>query len=348
MKLLTLLFVIASLTCTAEESSLVAPATQGSLIVHNRILAKINGKTISVLDVMKKMEVFFARNYPQYASSPTARYQFFSSQWRNSLAEMIDRELIVADAEAKGIKIKDGDLREAIQERFGPNLMQTFDKLGITYEEAKAMTETDMIVERMNWFRVTAKVFQNVHPQNIKEAYKEYQLTHPPKEEWTYQVLSLRGEDREKIAAFAQRAEAVLRRGSTSFAAVEDELKQEEENPAVAVTVSQEQHADDKTISAAHKEVLATLKPGSYSQPIAQVSRFDNSTVYRIFYLKEHVHVETPPFEKMSEKLYQGLLDEKLTKENAEYLNKLRKRFNYDEKYLSEMIPADFEPFALH
>ena len=32
-----------------------------NIIVHNRILAKVNGKTISVIDVMKKMDLFLQR-----------------------------------------------------------------------------------------------------------------------------------------------------------------------------------------------------------------------------------------------------------------------------------------------
>src|SRR6202034_4472157 len=39
------------------------------IVIYNRILAKVNGKTISVIDVMKKMDLFLQRYYPNYAQS---------------------------------------------------------------------------------------------------------------------------------------------------------------------------------------------------------------------------------------------------------------------------------------
>ena len=39
------------------------------LVVNNQILAKVNGKPISVIDIMKKMDLLFYRRFPQYTSS---------------------------------------------------------------------------------------------------------------------------------------------------------------------------------------------------------------------------------------------------------------------------------------
>src|SRR5579862_2792928 len=69
------------------------------LIVFNRILTKVNEKTISVVDVMKRMDMFLQRHYPHLVNSKVARYQFYSSQWRDYLTQMIDQELMIADAE---------------------------------------------------------------------------------------------------------------------------------------------------------------------------------------------------------------------------------------------------------
>ena len=87
------------------------------LVVNNRILAKVNDKTISVLDVMKKMDVFLTRYYPHLSDSTTARYQYFSSQWKDVLSQMIDNELMLADAEKLELKVTDAEVRETIIER---------------------------------------------------------------------------------------------------------------------------------------------------------------------------------------------------------------------------------------
>ena len=97
----------------------------------------------------------------------------------------------------------------------------------------------------------------------------------------------------------------------------------------------------------AHKEVLKTLLPGTFSPPIAQTSRFDQSTVYRIFYLKNHSKKEVPAFSKIAEQLKEDLLQQAATKENVQYIAKLRERLGYDEEHMMESLPADFQPFAL-
>ena len=58
------------------DSLLLGAEQPAHVIVHNRILAKVNGKAISVVDIMKKMDILFYREYPQYTSSSQARFQF--------------------------------------------------------------------------------------------------------------------------------------------------------------------------------------------------------------------------------------------------------------------------------
>jgi TolA-binding protein len=126
---------------------------------------------------------------------------------------------------------------------------------------------------------------------------------------------------------------------------VVDQLKTSDET--ISIALSPEMQADEKSISASHKEVLKTLSENSFSQPIAQVSRVDNTAVYRIFHLKKHTKRIIPPFEKMAEKLKEQLLQEAAIKENTQYIAKLRDRLSYDEKHMTETLPKDFQPFAI-
>src|SRR5688500_2146181 len=109
--------------------SLFAAESDG-IIVNNRILVRVNGKSISVLDVMKKMNVALNQYFPQYAKKPDARFEFFSTQWKGVLAQMIDHELILQDAENLGVTIKDTEIREKLQERFDPNVVINLANLG--------------------------------------------------------------------------------------------------------------------------------------------------------------------------------------------------------------------------
>ncbi len=320
---------------------------QGELIVQNRILATVNGKNISVIDVMKKMDVYLARAYPEYAKSNTHRHQFFSQNWRRTLNQMIDSELIVADAERLEMKITDGDIRELIHERFGPNVIATLDQLGVSYDEARAMIHHEIASQRMTWYRVHSKALNRVGPQSIKTAFQDHVVKNPPKEEWKYQVISIRGKTEQLGNIYAQKAQAVIKNEPLPFEELAKLLKDqtgEEEN--ISVTVSDEYCVEGKALSDSHKAVICNLSPGTYSEPTPQVSR-DKSVVHRIFYLKDHTVSPPPKFDvAMVGNLQDELIEKEIEQEFPLYIAKLRKQFNFDEKSL-EAIPTDFQPFSL-
>jgi hypothetical protein len=314
------------------------------LIVYNRILAKVNEKTISVIDVMKKMDLFLQKYYSHLADSKLARYQFYSSQWKEYLTQMIDQELMIADAEKLEVKVTDAEVREEILTRFGTNIMAVLDKLGFTYDEARKMIHDEILVQRMIWFRVNSKALTRVNSFDVKEAYRQFCEKNPELEEWQYQVLSIRSANKNASGALAVRAFELLQ-SKLELNAVADQLKTPEET--IFVTLSPEMQLDEKNVSDAHKEVLKTLSENSFSQPIAQISRADQSVVYRIFYLKKHSKKVLPPFEKMADQLREELLQEAAYRENTHYIAKLRDRLGFDEKYMTETLPKDFQPFAV-
>ena len=194
------------------------------LVIYNRILAKVNDKTISVIDVMKKMDLFLQKYYPHLVDSKLARYQFYSAQWRDHLTQMIDQELMLADAAKIELKVADAEVREEIMNRFGPNIMPILDQLGLTYDEARKMIYDEMIMQRMIWFRVNSKALTKVTSSDIKESYRQFCEKNPELEEWQYQVLSIRSASKEASAALAMRAFELLE-SKFELAKVSDQLK---------------------------------------------------------------------------------------------------------------------------
>lgn len=340
---LFLIFLLTTSLGIAEEAPYV-PEESGHLIVNNRILARIHNKTISVLDLMKKMDVMLARSHPHLVNSSLARYQFFSSGWRNILNQMIDTELMMADAEKLELKISDADIREQLHERFGPNIMPTLDKLGISYDEAWQMLYAENAVQRMTWYRVNSKAINKIGPQDIKESYKKYCMLNPAVETWKYQVLSIRATDEAKGTDAAQKARDNLSKEKVDFQILAQKMK-ELFDTTVTFNVSEEYEVTGKNLSDSHKKILASLPIGAYSAPVAQISR-DQSIVHRIFYLKDHIINALPTFEEKSEDLYENLVQEAIDQESKTYLSKLRERFSYDEKHFVLEIPDDFTPFA--
>jgi hypothetical protein len=328
----------------SELPAVLAYEEPQEIIVTNRILATVNGISISVIDVMKKMDMLLQRYYPERFSFKFMRFQYYTKNWRDTLTQMIDQELMIADAEHLDVKVSDADVREEIIRRFGANIMITLDSIGVTYEEARAQIYKEIVVQKIMWYRVHSKVYNTVNPQNIKEAYRVFSKNNPPLEKWNYQVLSIRSVSDAIGALLAQRAFDLLEKTHIAFSALPQELDSEEEKNAISL--SPELEGNEKTLSASHREVLKQLQPGTFSAPIAQVSRVDQSTVYRIFYLKEHQIQTTPSFEAIADELKDQLLQQASLRESSHYIAKLRQRFSFEEAKMLH-IPVDFQPFAV-
>lgn len=327
-----LLTFFSAFSAFANFSAPLETPDQSSILIQNTILAKINEDTISVLDVKKKLDMIFYRNYPHLANSTPARCQFYESQWRHALMEMIDQQLMLADAEEKKIPLSDGEVREEMERRFGPNIMLTLDKMDLTYDESWKMVKNDLLVQRMSWWFIHSKAITQVTPQDIRQAFRAHLKEHPAFEEWKYHVIAVRGNSPEETA---NRLHQTLLEKNTL-----PDRWVEEFDPAVQL--SAEFVATDQQISDAHKTALVSLSPGQYSAPILQQSKTDRSWVARIFYLKDKVEHPAPQFDAVAQELRDQLVQKISNEESALYLQKLRKNHTFYEN-----IPDDFHPFSI-
>lgn len=327
--------------------SMPAPDPSEGFRVNNAILARVNGNTISVLDVIKKMDLAFHQSYPQLIDSKEARFQFYQSGWKTILNEMIHMELILADSVAKELKLTDGEIREEIESRFGPNIMSTLDKIGLTFDEAWKLIKNEMTVQRMKWYFVNSKALQTVTPKLVRQKYLEYCDSNPAKETWQYQVISIRGDDKAKMEEFGKRLydvlESKLPESSEMFQGLD---KIAADFPECTMQLSSEYSMETQNLSVAHREVLSKLTPNSISSPIIQTSRTDNKNLSRIFYLKNHQIDKPPTFDEISSRLENELLNQVAYQESLNYMEKLKKLYG-DGRDFQEKLPDDFVPFSM-
>jgi hypothetical protein len=222
--------------------------------------------------------------------------------------------------------------------------MDSLDKLGISYEEAREMVEQDMIVQRVQWLRVTSKVLQKVNSQEIKKAYQRHTKENPAKEEWKYQFITIRSDKEETSQEIALKLVELKEKAVENLTVAADMYKEQlPPDSTVALSVSQEFNLEDTALSDAHRSVLAQLEKGAWSAPTAQLSR-DGTTVVRIFHLKDHTKSKPRAFAALANELKQNLLNNVFDQENKIYVAKLHKRFGFDENSLD--IPPHFEPFT--
>lgn len=305
--------------------------------INNRILLKIGGKPITVMDVVRKMDLLFHQEYAEYAGQPSARYQFYTSSWRAMLRNVIDDHLIVADAEEKKIEVSEGEIREEMERAFGPDVVFNIDKIGITFDEAWELVKTDLIVQRMTGMMVHSKAISDIHPIEVRRRYEKMLVDNPPENEWIYQVVSLRAEDDEVSKSVGERAHEMLAMQHIPLEMVKGKVEED----GVQFSLSAEYVRTPKEISNSHRSVLEKLKNGTYSAPVTKRG------VAYIFYLKEFKPGEAVAFQDAAGEIKQEIIQEKIRLYSDEYRNKLRKHYALTDRYIAEIIPEQTQPFAL-
>lgn len=318
------------------------------IFVNNRILAKVNDKAISVIDVMKKMDMLFYRQFPEYSSLVEARFQFYQVNWKHVLNELVEKELIVADAEENKLQVSNGDIRQEMEILFGPNIIANLDKAGLTYDEAWKMVKEELTIRRMLMIRVNSKAIRTVTPLDTRAAYEEYVKENTRPDAWRYQVISIRGEDLTASAEAANYAYQLLLEDDLGITKLADKLKEHSLiGEKTTFNISGEYQHSEKEVSDAYKNILSNLEVGTFSKSIAQKSRANKSMVFRIFYLKERIPGGVTPLNEIENKLKDHLIEKAIDRESEQYMKKLRQHFYLKESEQKQMIPDDFQPFAL-
>ncbi len=301
-----------------------------------------------MMDVMKKMDFHLQRDYPEYANIPEVCMQFYESNWKHIFDEMINRELILADAEAKKVTISDGEIHEEMELLFGPNVIATVENLGLSYHEAWDIIKAEAIINRMITYMVHPKAMARVTPIHIKKTFKEHVKDHVTPEQWSYRILSFNDDESERSKATADTAYSLLADNNADVEMIIDTLHQRSLlADSTKAKLSAEYHHSSHEISPAYKEILDTMEPNTFSPPIEQISRSQQLPIYRIFSLTEYTPAIAPNFEDVEAKIKNTLLQAYLDEETTIYILDLRQRFGLDDDTLAIAIPDGYKPFAL-
>lgn len=307
------------------------------IVVHNRVLANVNGNPITVIDVVKRMDILFHKQFPEYSHSVNARYQYYEANWKHTLNELIDKELILADSKEVKMEISPADVRQEMEDLFGPNIIINLDKIGISLDEATKIVQGDIAIRRMMYLRVTSKALGKVTPQSTRELYDEYVKLNTKPPTYTYKVATIRDPNAGK--EIAEAVSSQLKSNKTLEEAI---------SGVTGVTVSETFTHTEKEIAPQNLEVIKTLKAGEASLPQAQKSRADNSMVYRIFVLNEFNPGGAPSYMEVEPKLKEGLLNKFMDEEHETYIKRLRRHYAMRDADIKALVPSDYKPFSLN
>ncbi len=315
-------------------------------LFNNRILTRVNGDPISLYDVIKKMDFVFYQQFPQYATSTPARLQFYQTQWRSFLDNVVEEKLLIADAKEKHLSIRDGEVREELERMFGPKVIENIDLAGLTFADAWEMVRNHLTVQRMSYIAVHMKANQQVSPETVRRHYYDNINQYSKPSELEYQLISIKSTDELECSYLANIAlEKIINEKQ-----VDANLKKEIEEKAsfAEVSISGPYQRKEQDISDGHLIELKKLQPGECSEPTSFVKDESKKEYYkRIFYLQNIVPSEKMPIEKVETIISDTLLQTAINDLSDKYLNELKKRFGVDKAELKESIPDDYQPFSV-
>lgn len=318
------------------------------ILVENRVLARINNNPISVFDVMKKMDTDFYSEYPHLMDSVMARFQYYKARWRSQFERMVESELILEEAKERKIELSDGDIRQEIEEKFGPEVISNIDKVGLTYDEAWEMVKKDILVQRMTSGYLYLKGVFNVPPQDLLSAYQNYINKNKKPDHWKYYMISFKGPNALEKALMAKDLLKNMQTKSKDFKSLILHLKDKpEEFPENEVSISDQFDFSSNEIQESHREVLSNLATTTLSEPLKEVSRVSQKPVYRIFYLTDYIPGGKIELAEVEDKLLKQLRQDKFEQEYLSYVAMLKDRFGVTNESVYDAIPSNFEPFTL-
>ncbi len=326
--------------CLMTASMHAAPV-QRHIVVNNRVITTINAHPISLIDVMKKMDLMFYREHPEHLHSVQARLQFYKLNWKEVLQNMIDRELVMQDAEEQHMVVSPGDVREEIEEIFGPDVLMNLEEAGLTYEDALKMIREDIIIRRMLTYAVNFKAMKKITPEMVVAAYNHDKET-KYQEMWTFRILSIKHTDIQKAQQFAQEAVASLYGDSVAIEELPQHLTEAGVlNDEITFTVSQSFTQKKNEFAPQVYAQLAQLTEGRCSDPVVQKNGV------RLYFLEKKEQTIPPLFHEVEESIREALVQEAVAKESERYFTHLRKHYDVSASDILATLPDTFTPFEL-
>lgn len=313
-----------------------------SINFNNRILAIVNGTPISMLDVVKQLDLLFYRKYRDYQTKPEAKVQFYTAHWKEVFSELIDRELVLADAQEKQFTVSQGDVRQEMEEMFGPDLIKNVHEAGLTIPEVRKLLHADITLRRMLFFKVRAKAYASISPQDVAAAYEKLKKEATVHEEVIWQVISIKGDPKKSEKVACQLAKELKPSDPPTKAL---NMVKDVEKEGIQLTLSAPFTTARKALSKELSTLFSSLKPQSYSAPISTRGR-DGAVSWKIYFLSGVQSCSFPPLQEVETQVREQLVATRVEQMTKEYVVQLHHHFGVDIEEINKALRG-YEPFKV-
>lgn len=325
------------------------PSQEESLeiIIQNRPLAKIHGKTISVMDVKKRMDRFLIEHNKEAFEHPGSLFQFYVHSWKQTLQDLINNELMLMEAEELKFNIADGDVHQEMERTYAPNLIEKIEELGLSYADAKQLTYENIVVQSLSWYKIWSQAFQKVTPELLRGAYLGYISTLPNGDKWTYRTLTIRGSDEAACETLATKIKTQMTGDAPMELEAIVEANKENLPEGVTLSISSDLSLTSHELSQAHLSILKSLAVDAVSAAIPQKTKAGKVSAYKFFHLKDFAESTIPTYESMEQELKGKLINQEASTLSETYFSKLRRKYCCEDLVVEKMFDTQYQPFRL-
>jgi len=296
--------------------------------VNNRVLATVRGQVITVMDVTKRLDMLFFQQFPEHRSSTEARFEFYKANWKRVFEDLVDRQLILAWAEDRQFQVSSGDIREELEEMFGPNTMMNVYEAGLSIHEVWEMMRADILMRRALGFYVQMPVMSSITPEVLRGEYTKLLERAEGEQFFVWKSVSFKA--KEGVCTKQMAKEALER------------FKSGEQSQEVEWAVSPSFRTHPTELSPQVQELFATLGQGQYSEVIEYSGRSGKG--WKSYMIEKIDQGSVQPFSEVETALREQLASPEMERKTREFFADLRKQYRVSQS--DEQITA-FEPFSL-
>lgn len=315
-----------------------------SIQTTNRVLVNVGEKAITVLDVKKEMDRQIYIKDKHMFTNPEAVYRYYAQNWKYTLKKLTEDETLLLEANKMGYKIPEVEITQKVTELFGENSVVTCKELSITPEEARRISNREIISLHLSWFNIWNKTVNTTTPKIVKAAYEKHITELAKKDKWTYQAITVKGKEEKLVQDASAKIKVLLEENECSnLTALIDSIRNEKEQ--VALRVSKDITLEKSQLSDSLLSVLGSLEEGMASDIIS--SKKGSEYTGKIFQLKSIEKKYIPEFVDIQEELKNTLVSQSGSVCSQKYFQSLYKKYDIYGIYGEELNSCRLEPFSL-
>ncbi|MGR3951394.1 MAG: hypothetical protein QRY74_00505 [Chlamydia sp.] len=326
-------------------------SVKDSITIDNQILATVRDHVITVLDLVKKMDMIFYRQYPEYRSSPEARLQFYQTHWRAVLKEAIDRQLAFAYAEEKKFEVSRADIRQELEELFGPDVMLNLYENGLQIYDVESMLEADILMRQLLLYAVKMPVLSSITPQDLHKEYERRCATQKTRqkndEEWVWRSFTISRATSKGKELSPTTIEKII--SSIKAVPINSTEVLVLESDAIEITPSAPFTSHRSTIANQVADQMESLSLGTPT-PLVQVqSRKEGLDSWRSYVLlsKRGLARQEEDFRSQEAQIREEIASQLIEEKTAHFFSDLEKQYGVH-IMLSDQELESFQPFQLN